>query len=80
MFKYQTKRKYSQVKQIMKLKNDRREYMQQRTLMLQKLTGTFYVRELLNKKPIEFKIEKVIKKIGKKLYVKCKSYDILLND
>ena len=28
MFKYQTKRKYSQVKQIMKLKNDRREYMQ----------------------------------------------------
>ena len=52
MFKYQTTRKYSQVKQIMKLKNDCHEYMQQRTLMLQKLTGTFYVRELLNKKPI----------------------------
>ena len=39
------------------------------------ITRNFYVRELLNKNQLEFKIEKVIKKIGKKLYVQCKSYE-----
>ena len=39
------------------------------------ITGTFYVKELQKTNQHEFKIEKVIKIKGNKLYVKWKGYD-----
>ena len=39
------------------------------------IVGTFYERELLKTNQEEFRIEKVIKRKGNKLYVKWKHYD-----
>ena len=43
------------------------------------LTGTFYEKELQTTNQEEFRIEKVIKKKGDKLYVKWKGYDNSFN-
>ena len=43
------------------------------------IIGTFYEKELLKTNQQEFRIEKVIKKKGDKLYVKWKGYDSLFN-
>ena len=44
----------------------------------EEITGTFYEKELQKMNQHEFRIEKVIKKKGDKLYVKWKGYDIRL--
>ena len=41
----------------------------------EEITGTFYEKELQKIDQKEFRIEKVIKKKGDKLYVKWKGYD-----
>ena len=41
----------------------------------EEIMGSFYEKELQNTDQKEFKIEKVIKKKGDKLHVKCKGYD-----
>ena len=41
----------------------------------EQITGTFYEKELQRANQEEFRIEKVIKKQGDKLYVKWKGYD-----
>ena len=43
------------------------------------ITGTFYKKELQKINQQEFRIEKVIKKKGDKLYVKWKGYDNSVN-
>ena len=43
--------------------------------LLEQITGTFYEIELQKIDQQEFRIEKVIKKKGDKLYVKWKGYD-----
>ena len=43
------------------------------------IIGTFYEKELRKTNQQEFRIEKVIKKKGNKLYVKWKGYDISFN-
>ena len=43
------------------------------------IVGTFYVKELLKTNQAEFRVEKVIKKKGDKLYVKWKGYYNLFN-
>ena len=43
------------------------------------ITGTFYEKELQKIDQQEFRIEKVIKKKGDKLYVKWKGYDNSFN-
>ena len=43
------------------------------------IIGTFFENELQDTKQIEFRIEKVIKKKGDKLYVNWKGYDNSLN-
>ena len=45
----------------------------------EKNTGTFYEKELQKIDQQEFRIEKVIRKKGDKLYVKCKGYDNSFN-
>ena len=45
----------------------------------EKITGTFYEKELQMIDQHEFRIEKVIKKKGDKLYVKLKGYDNSFN-
>ena len=45
----------------------------------EEIIGTFYENELQKTKQNEFRIEKVIKKKGDKLYVKWKGYDNSLN-
>ena len=45
----------------------------------QEITGTFYEKELQKIDQQEFRIEKVIKKKGAKLYVKWKGYDSSFN-
>ena len=45
----------------------------------EKTTGTFYEKELKKTKQEEFRIEKVIKRKGDKLYVKWKGYDNSFN-
>ena len=44
-----------------------------------KIIGTFYEKELQKTNQQEFRIEKVIKRKGDKLYVKWKSYDSSFN-
>ena len=44
-----------------------------------KTIGTFYEKELQNRNQKEFRIEKVIKRKGDKLYVKWKGYDNSFN-
>ena len=45
----------------------------------EEITGTFYEKELQTTNQKEFRIEKVIKRIGDKLYVKWKRYDNSFN-
>ena len=45
----------------------------------EEITGKFYEKELQKSNQIEFRIEKVIKIKGDKLYVKWKRYDISFN-
>ena len=45
----------------------------------EKITGTFYEKELQKINQQEFRIEKVVKKKYDKLYVKCKGYDNSFN-
>ena len=45
----------------------------------EEIIGTFYEKELQKTNQQEFRIEKVIKKKGEKLYVKWKGYDSLFN-
>ena len=45
----------------------------------EEIAGTFYENELQITKQKEFRIEKVIKKKGDKLYVKWKGYNSLFN-
>ena len=45
----------------------------------EEITGTFYEKELQKIDQREFRIEKVIKKRGDKLYVKWKGYDNSFN-
>ena len=45
----------------------------------EEIIGTFYENELQKTKQNEFRIEKVIKKKGDKLYVKWKGYDNSFN-
>ena len=45
----------------------------------QKITGTFYEKELQRTNQKEFRIEKVIKRKGDKVYVKWKGYDNSFN-
>ena len=44
------------------------------------IIGTFYEKELQKNNQQEFRIEKVIKRKGDKLYVKWKGYDISFNN
>ena len=41
----------------------------------EKIAGTFYKKELEKTNQEEFKIEKVIKRKGNRLYLKCKGYE-----
>ena len=41
----------------------------------EEITGSFYEKELQKTSQEKFKIEKVLKRKGDKLYVKCKGYD-----
>ena len=45
----------------------------------EEITGTFYEKELQKTNQKEFRIEKVLKKKGDKLYVKWKGYDNSFN-
>ena len=45
----------------------------------EEIIGTFYEKALQKTNPKEFRIEKVIKRNGDKLYVKWKGYDISFN-
>ena len=45
----------------------------------EKITGSFYEKELQKSNQKEFRIEKVLKKKGEKLYVKWKGYDNSFN-
>ena len=45
----------------------------------EEIIGTFYENESQDTKQIEFRIEKVIKRKGDKLYVKWKGYDNSFN-
>ena len=45
----------------------------------EEITGTFYEKELQKTNQKEFRIEKVIKRKGDKLYVKCKGYNKSFN-
>ena len=48
-------------------------------LNAEEITGTFYENELQRTKQQDFRIEKVTKKKGDKLYVKWKGYDSSFN-
>ena len=45
----------------------------------EKITGTFYEKELQKINKLEFRIEKAIKKKGDKLYAKRRGYDNSFN-
>ena len=45
----------------------------------EEITGSFYEKELQKTSPEKFRIEKVIKRKGDKLYVKSKGYDNSFN-
>ena len=45
----------------------------------EEITGSFYEKELQNTSQKEFKIEKVLKRKGDKLYVKWKGYNNSFN-
>ena len=45
----------------------------------EEITGSFYEKELQKTSQKEFRIEKLLKRKGDKLYVKCKGYDNRFN-
>ena len=45
----------------------------------EEIVGIFYKKELQKKKPKEFRVEKVIKREGEKVYIKWKSYHSSFN-
>ena len=45
----------------------------------EKIIASFYEKELQKTNQKEFRIEKILKKKGDKLYVKCKDYDNSFN-
>ena len=45
----------------------------------EEIVGTFYEKELQKTNQTEFRTEKVIKRKGNKLHVKCKGYDNSFN-
>ena len=45
----------------------------------EEITGSFYEKELQKTSQEKFRIEKVLKRKGDKLYVKCKGYDNSFN-
>ena len=49
-------------------------------LNVQEVTGSFYEKELQKTRQEKFRIEKVLKRKGGKLYVKWKGYDSRFND
>ena len=51
-----------------------------RDLNGEEIIGTFYEKELQKTNQKEFRVEKVIKRKGNKLYVKWKDYDNLFNN
>ena len=48
-------------------------------LNVEEIVGSFYEKELQKTNQKEFKIEKVIKSKGNKLYVECKRYNSSFN-
>ena len=48
-------------------------------LTVEKIAGTFQAKELQKKNQKEFRVEKIITRRGKKLYVKWKGYDNSFN-
>ena len=64
---------------IKKVKNTAPQTYVINDLNVEEIVGTFYEKELQKKNQKEFRIEKVIKKKGDKLYVKWKGYNNLLN-
>ena len=64
---------------IKKVKNTAPQTYVINDLNVEEIVGTFYEKELQKKNQKEFRIEKVIKKKGDKLYVKWKSYDNSFN-
>ena len=65
--------------QLKKLKIEFHEHMLLMISMVKILLGTFYKKELQKTNQQEFRIQKVIKKKGNKLYVKWKRYNNLFN-
>ena len=45
----------------------------------EKFIGTFYEKELQKTNKKEFRVEKVLKRKGDNLYIKCKGYDNSFN-
>ena len=64
---------------IKKIKNTVRWTYEINDLNSGEITGTFYENELQGTKQNEFRIERVIKRKGDKLYVKWKGYDNSFN-
>ena len=64
---------------IKKVKNTAPQTYVINDLNVEEIVGIFYEKELQKKNQKEFRIEKVIKKKGDKLYVKWKGYNNLLN-
>ena len=64
---------------IKKVKNTAPQIYVINDLNVEEIVGTFYEKELQKTNQKEFRIEKVIKKKGDKLYVKWKGYNNLLN-
>ena len=64
---------------IKKVKNTAPQIYVINDLNVEEIVGTFYEKELQKTNQKEFRIEKVIKKKGDKLYVKWKSYDNSFN-
>ena len=64
---------------ISKIKNTVRWNYVIRDLNGEEITGSFYEKELQKTNQKEFRIEKVLKRKGDKLYVKWKGYDNCFN-
>ena len=60
---------------LIKKKNEKKLFKKKK----KEIIGTFYGKELQKTNQKEFRIEKVLKKKGNKLYVKWKGYDISFN-
>ena len=67
------------IRQIKKVKNTVPRTYVINDLNGEEIIGTFYEKELQKTNQQEFRIEKVIKRKGNKLYVEWKGYDSLFN-